>query len=129
MYAAAMLGFDALFALFLAAIGIFAIMNHSVSERIREIGIRLALGAPREEVLGMVLARAGRLTVTGLGCGLLLAFAMARGLRSLLQGVTPTDPLVFAGVAGTIALVALVSSWLPARRAIQVDPMTALREE
>jgi hypothetical protein len=129
MYAAAMLGFDALFAMFLAAIGIFAIMNHLVSERIREIGIRLALGAPREDVLGMVLARVGRLTVTGLGSGLLLAFAMARGLRSLLQGVTPNDPLVFAGVAGAIALVALVSSWLPARRAMQVDPMAALREE
>ena len=129
MYAAAMLGFDALFALFLAAVGIFAIMNHSVSERIREIGIKLALGAARKDVLGMVLARVGKLTVAGLSCGLLLAFAMARGLRSLLQGVTPNDPIVFAGVAGAIALVALVSSWLPARRAMQVDPMTALREE
>ena len=129
IYVAAMLGFDATFALFLAAIGIFAVMSNLVMERRREIGVRLALGADRENVLNLILARAGRLIVVGLASGLGFALLLASGLRNLLQGVKPNDPVVFAGVAGMIAAVALFSSWLPARRAVQDDPMAALREE
>jgi putative ABC transport system permease protein len=129
MYAAAMLAFDGAFALFLAAMGIFAVMSNLVMERKREIGVRLALGALRENVLKLMLARAGRLVVTGLAIGLVSAFFLAIGLRSLLQGVEPNDPWVFSGVAGVIASVALLSSWLPARRAVRADPMAALRDE
>jgi putative ABC transport system permease protein len=129
MYVVAMLGFDGAFALFLAAIGIFAAMSNLVMERRREIGVRLALGARRENVLNLMLARAGKLVVIGVAGGLVFAFLLASGLRSLLQGVKPNDPLVYAGVAGVIASIALLSSWLPARRAVQADPMKALREE
>ena len=101
MYVVAMLGFDGAFALFLAAIGIFAVMSNLVMERRREIGVRLALGARRENVLNLMLARAGKLVVIGVAGGLVFAFLLASGLRSLLQGVKPNDPLVFAGVAGS----------------------------
>ncbi|HEX8812365.1 MAG TPA: ABC transporter permease, partial [Terracidiphilus sp.] len=129
IYVAALLGFDALFALFLAAIGIFGIMSNLVAERTREFGVRLAMGARREDVLRVVLRRAGRLTAIGLGTGLVLAFALAHGLASMLRGVRPGDPLVFAGMALAILLVALAASWIPAWRAGRVDPMVALREE
>ena len=129
LYVAAMLGFDAAFALFLAAIGIFAAMSNLVMERRREIGVRLALGARRENVLNLMLTRAGRLIMIGVCGGLVFAYLLASGLRGLLQGVKPNDPLVFAGVAGVIASIALLSSWLPARRAVQADPLNALREE
>ncbi|WP_058188870.1 ABC transporter permease [Terracidiphilus gabretensis] len=128
-YVAALLGFDALFALFLAAIGIFAIMANLVSERTREFGLRIAMGARREDVLRMVLRRAGRLTAIGLGVGLPLAFALAHALAGMLHGVQPGDPLVFVLMALTILIVALAASWIPAWRAGRVDPMVALREE
>lgn len=129
MYVAAILAYDALFALFLAAVGIFGIMANLVGERTREIGVRLAMGARREDMLGMILRRAAKLTAIGLGSGLLLAFALAHGLATLLRGVRPDDPLVFDGIAATITIVALASSWIPARRAAHVEPMAALRDE
>jgi predicted lysophospholipase L1 biosynthesis ABC-type transport system permease subunit len=127
--AAAMLGIDALIALLLAAIGIFGVMANLVGERTREIGVRLAMGARREDVLGMFLRRATRLTAIGLGTGLVLAFCLARLVANLLRGVRPDDPVVFIGIAVAIAAVALASSWIPARRASRVDPMQALRSE
>ncbi|MGA2171049.1 MAG: ABC transporter permease [Terracidiphilus sp.] len=129
MYAAAMLGIDALVAMLLAAIGIFGVMANLVGERTREIGVRLALGARREDVLGMILRRAGWLTGTGVCVGLVMAFALARGVASLLRGVRPDDPAVFAGITSAIVLIALLASWLPARRAAHIDPMAALRDE
>ncbi len=129
MYAAGMIAFDALVALFLAAIGIFGVMANLVGERTREIGVRLAMGARREDVLGMILRRATRLTAIGLGTGLVLAFCLARLVANLLRGVRPDDPVVFMGIAVAIAAVALASSWIPARRASRVDPMKALRSE
>ena len=129
MYASGMIAFDALIALFLASIGIFGVMANVVGEQTREIGVRLAMGARREDVLRMILARASRLTGIGLGTGLLLAFLLARMVANLLRGVRPDDPLVFTGIAVAIALIALASSWIPARRASRVDPLQALRSE
>ncbi|UWZ85904.1 ABC transporter permease [Occallatibacter riparius] len=129
MYASAMLGIDGLIALLLAAIGIFGAMANLVGERTREIGVRLALGASREDVLRMILRRASWLAGSGLGLGLVLAFWLAKVLANLLRGVSPHDAVVFTSITVVIAAVALVASWLPARRAAKVDPMEALRSE
>jgi predicted permease len=128
-YVAALLGFDALIALLLAAIGIFGVMANLVGERTREIGVRLAMGARREDVLGMILKRAGWLTGIGVCTGVVLAFALAHGVANLLFEVSPNDPVVFTGITALIAAIALLASWLPARRAAQIDPMRALRDE
>jgi putative ABC transport system permease protein len=128
-YVASMLGFDALVALLLAAIGIFGVMANLVGERTREIGVRLALGAQREDVLRMILRRAGWLTGAGVCAGLLLAFGLAHGVANLLYEVSPNDPVVFATITAAITAVALLASWLPARRAARIDPMAALRDE
>lgn len=128
-YVAALLGLDALIALLLAAIGIFGVLANLVGERKREIGVRLALGARREDVLRMILVRAGWLTGTGVCIGLLLAFGLAHGVANLLFEVRPDDPMIFGTITMAIAGVALLASWLPARRAAQIDPMMALRDE
>ena len=129
MYATAMLGLDALIALLLAAIGIYGVMANLVAERRREIGVRLAMGARREDVLRMILRRAGVLTGIGTAVGVAMAVLLARGIASLLFGVKPNDPTVFGTIVVSVAAIALVSSWLPARRAARVDPMEALRDE
>ena len=129
MYASGSLSLDGIIALLLAAIGIFGVMANLVGERTREIGVRLALGARREDVLRMILRRASWLTATGVGAGLVLAYALAHGLANLLRGVSPNDPVVFSGITATIVLIALLASWLPARRASRIDPMVALRDE
>jgi predicted permease len=123
------IGFDALIALLLAGIGIFGVMANVVAERTREIGVRLAMGARREDVLGMMMRRAAWLSGTGLSIGLALAVAMAYGLASVISFVHPGDPILFAAIPAAIALIALGSSWLPARRAAHIDPMVALRDE
>lgn len=128
-YVAGMLGLDALIALLLAAIGIFAVMANLVGERTREIGVRLAMGAQREDVLRMILRRAVVLTGLGVGVGLGLAFALAHGVASLLYEVSPYDPVVFGSITATITAVALLASWMPARRAARIDPMAALRDQ
>jgi len=128
-YVAAMLGFDALVALLLAAIGIFGVMANLVGERTREIGVRLAIGARREDVLRMILCRAGWLTGIGVCTGLLLAFGLAHGVANLLYEVSPNDPVVFGTITAAITGIALLASWLPARRAAHIDPMAALRDE
>jgi ABC-type antimicrobial peptide transport system permease subunit len=128
-YVAAMLGFDALIALLLAAIGIFGVMANLVGERTREIGVRLAMGAQREDVLRMILRRAAWLTGFGVCTGLALAFALAHGVANLLYEVSPNDPLIFSTITAAITLTALLASWLPAWRASRTDPMAALRDE
>lgn len=120
---------DGLIALLLAAIGIFGVMANMVAERTREIGVRLAMGARREDVLRLVMSRASRLTFVGLGVGLALAYALARGVAGLLVGVRSDDPLVFSAIAASITAIAMFASWLPARRAAHVDPIIALRDE
>jgi putative ABC transport system permease protein len=128
-YVAVMLAADALIALLLAAIGIFGVMANLVGERTREIGVRLAMGARREDVMGMILRRAAWLTGIGVGTGLLLAFGLAHGVASLLYGVSPNDPAVFGSITAAIIAIALLASWLPSRRAARIDPMVALRDE
>jgi len=128
-YIAALLGFDAFIALLLAAVGIFGVMANLVGERTREIGVRLAMGAQRKDVLRMILGRAGWLTGIGVCTGLALAFALAHGVSNLLYAVSPNDPIVFSAITGAITAIALLASWLPARRAARIDPMEALRDQ
>jgi predicted lysophospholipase L1 biosynthesis ABC-type transport system permease subunit len=128
-YVAALLGFDALVALLLAAIGIFAVMANLVGERTREIGVRLAMGARREDILKMILSRAGWLTGIGVCTGLLLALGLAHGVANLLYEVSPNDPLVFGAISLSVVVIAMLTSWLPAQRAARIDPIVALRDQ
>ncbi len=126
---ATMLAGFGLMALLLSAIGVYGVMAYTVSQRTREIGVRVALGAARRDVVGLVIGRAMRLAGLGLGFGLLAAFAAGRLLASQLLGVSGSDPLTFAAIGVLLGAVALMASWLPARRAARVDPMMALRYE
>jgi putative ABC transport system permease protein len=118
-----------LVALVLAATGIYGVLSGSVAERTREIGVRLALGAQRREVLALILRQGVRLTISGVGLGLLMAWAVTRWLTTLLYSVSATDPWIFGGVALLLSAVALLACYLPARRATKVDPLVALRHE
>jgi len=128
-FLAQLLGIFAGLALALAAVGTYGVLSYLVTERQREIGIRMALGADRSNVLSMVLKQGLATTVIGLLIGVGGALALTRLASSLLFEVKPTDPLTFGAVAGVITLVALVACVVPARRATRVDPMVALREE
>jgi predicted permease len=127
--AAVLLGVLGTLALLLAALGLFSVMAYTVSQRTKEIGIRMALGAQMSDVLRPVLGRALRLALVGVGIGLALSFALTRLVASQLLGVSATDPLTFVGVAGLLCVVALAASFVPARRAALVDPLVALRAE
>jgi putative ABC transport system permease protein len=116
-------------ALLLAAVGIYGVMSYVVTQRTREIGIRMSFGATRRHVLGDVLGKGMRLTLFGVAGGAAGAFAAGRILANLLREVRPSDPTIFIATAGLLAVVALVACYLPARRAARVDPMTALRYE
>ncbi len=117
------------FALLLAAVGVYGLMSYSVALQTHEIGIRMALGARREDVLRMVLTRGVILAAAGMLVGIGLAFGLGRFLGSLLFGVGATDPLTFVAVVVVLGGVALLSTYLPARRAVQGDPVSALRGE
>ncbi len=116
-------------ALLLAAVGVYGVVSYTVSQRTREIGIRMALGARRNDVLKLIVGRGAVLAITGVAAGLALALLVTRAMSSLLFGVAPTDPLALGTVAIVLMLVALTANCLPARRASRVDPVIALRYE
>ncbi|HEX8670890.1 MAG TPA: ABC transporter permease [Longimicrobium sp.] len=127
--AAILVGVLGVLGLALAGIGVYGVLAYQVAQRTREFGIRLALGASARHVMRLVVGRGALLAAGGAAVGLLMAAGITRFLRSFLIGVSPLDPLTFAGVAVTLAAVALLASYLPARRAVRVDPMQALRAD
>jgi putative ABC transport system permease protein len=127
-FSMAVLGVFAGLALLLALVGLYGVIALSVAQRRREIGVRMALGAQRRDVLSLVLGEGMRVTLLGVAIGLAGAFGLTRVLRSLLFDMSPTDPRFFAGAASLVAVVALVATYLPARRALGVDATTALRD-
>jgi putative ABC transport system permease protein len=128
-FAMLLLGSFGALTLLLASIGIYGVISYSVVQRTQEIGIRLALGAQRRNVFGMILNQRARLAGLGMAIGLLLAFGVARLMAGFLFGVQPADPLTFAAVCALLLGVAFLACYIPARRATRVDPLTALRYE
>jgi predicted permease len=113
----------------LASIGVYGVLSYAVSQRTQEIGVRMALGASRQRVFGLIVAQGARLAVVGILCGVVAAAGVTRVIKSLLYNVSATDPVSFLVTAAFLALVAVVAAWVPARRATAVDPMIALRAE
>jgi putative ABC transport system permease protein len=117
------------FAIVLAGVGMYAVMAYAVGQRTREIGIRMALGARRADVLLMILRQGLLPVVLGLVAGLAIAFVLTRTLRGLLYGITPTDPVTYLSVCALLFGIAAIAAYIPARRATRVDPLVALRYE
>jgi putative ABC transport system permease protein len=124
-----LLGLFAVTAVFLAALGLYGVINYGVTQRTQEIGIRMVLGAQRSQVLSLIVFHALRIIVIGVSLGWIAAFVIARLLPNQLFGVSAFDPATFAAMAMLLAAVALFASYVPARRAMQLDPMEACRYE
>ena len=119
----------AFLALVLAAVGTYGVMSYTISQRIHEIGVRMALGAQPSDVLKLVIGSGMKLALAGIAAGTLVSLGVTQMMSTFLFGVTPTDPATFAGVVGILAAVALAACWIPAHRATRVDPLVALRYE
>jgi ABC-type antimicrobial peptide transport system permease subunit len=128
-FSAALLGGFSLASLLLAAIGIYGLLAYSVTQRTREIGVRIALGAEPRSITRMVVASGARMVITGAAAGLAVALALSGVMKSLLYGIGPRDPLTFIAAPAVLVLVALAAAYVPARRAARVSPMEALRAE
>ena len=124
-----LLGVFAAMALILAATGLYGVIAYAVTQRTNELGVRMALGAQKSDVLKMVVGEGAQLAAIGIGIGLVVAFPLMRIISRLLFGVNAADPLTFAATSSVILLVALAASYLPALKAIKVDPLVALRHE
>jgi ABC-type antimicrobial peptide transport system permease subunit len=124
-----LLGAFAILALLLASIGIYGVLSYMVGQRSKEIGVRMALGAQKFDVLRMVLKDGARMTLAGIILGIVGALALTRLMRTMLYGVRPTDPLTFISVAAVLGAIAMLACYVPARRAMKVDPMEALRHQ
>jgi putative ABC transport system permease protein len=124
-----LLGAFASLAVGLAAVGLYGLVSYAASRRMHEMGVRVALGASRREILRLVLGHGWKLAAAGTVIGLAAAVAATRVLVGLIRGVEPNDPVTFGAVAGVLLLVALGASYIPARRAARLDPMLALRSE
>ena len=124
-----LIGLFAALALVLTAVGIYGVVSYAVSQRTREMGIRMALGAQRGDVLWLVIAREMKLALAGAAIGLVAALALARFMAGLLFEIQPGDSLTFVSVSLSLLAIALAACWLPAARAARVDPMVALRTE
>lgn len=124
-----LMGIFGLVALALSSVGVYGVLSESVAQRTREIGIRLALGADASDLMKLILGQAVKLTAIGLAIALPISFAISRAMASLVFGVVSMDFTILAGFTALLFLVALCAGYLPARRAIRVDPMTSLRYE
>ena len=124
-----LLGIFAVLAMILAVVGIYGVMSYTVSQRTHEIGLRMALGAAKPQVLRMVVGEGLALTSLGIGLGIAGAAAVTRAMSGLLFGVSSADPLTYLAVSSLLMAVALVACYIPARRASHVDPLVALRHE
>jgi putative ABC transport system permease protein len=124
-----LLGLFALVALILAGVGIYGVIAYTTAQRLREIAVRMALGAQSKDVLKLIIGQGIRLSLAGLLLGLGGALSLTRMMKTLLFGISATDPLTFAVIALLLMVVALMACWLPARRATKVDPMIVLRSE
>jgi putative ABC transport system permease protein len=116
-------------ALLLSALGIYGVIAYFISRRRHEMGIRMALGAGRRQVLHLILGQALKLALMGIGVGIFVAWGVTRSLSAALFGISPTDPFTFAGAAVVLFIIAVLSAYIPATRATKVDPMIALRYE
>ena len=128
-FAVQLIGIFALFAVGLALVGLFAVLAYNVRQRTAEIGIRMAFGADTKRIRRLVIGDGMRLAATGIVVGLAGATWLTRAARSMLVGVTPTDPATYAAIAVSFLLVAMLACYIPARRATRVDPMVSLRGE
>ena len=116
-------------ALLLASIGLYGVIAYSVAQRTHEIGIRVALGATRRHIFELVIRQCAVLAIAGIGVGFAGALALQSVLATMVYGVRPTDPATYAAVGGLLAMISLVACYIPARRAMGVDPLVALRHE